>query len=323
MLEKLLVDERIPLEKRKVLKYVVNSLSPLSFELTKDTLNAADSLEVPELYDFNHGLKKKKKEYKGFLKDLRNNFYNELKSIIVFGSLAQGYYWRSKELIEKCEPDEDASHEKKILFYSTVLDLFNYPRMSDVDLCLVGSDDLNSSEVKKELSKSSFYFEHASIISKKDFTDCLKDFYKYTKKDKGNAPTNFEVILFEHEEDEKVRELRKKLESLRTEKYNTMIDYSLKRLDNNINRDEIVFSQATVIKALHQSFIINFDPMIGEVYLPTINEYYNNISGDYKSFVNNFFYERAVNDMLSSERIDKWHFLKRYRKSILNNLKNL
>jgi hypothetical protein len=315
MLTELIKDNRVSKTKRDLLKYIYESLGPFRFQLTNDTVKCADKLGVPELYNFNYGFKQKKKEYKGFIKDLKEEFSYDLKSIIIFGSLAQGYYWRSEDLIVQNEPDENASIDRRVLYYSPLLDLFNYPWMSDVDLCLVG--ELELEEVKKVLLKSDYHFEHASIITKEDFTNCLRHFYKYPQSKAGDLAADFKIIVFEHEENKKVKELRKKLINLRSDGFETMIDYSLERLDNRINREEVLFSQATVIKALHQSFMINFDPMIN-LEVETINNYLG-ISKEYKEFINNFVYERAVNDMVSSNRIDKWHFLKKYRVSILDN----
>jgi hypothetical protein len=294
------------------------------------------------------GFGKGKKDFNGLLGKIYekmlspdNPEYNDvLKGLVLFGSLYRGNYVNSVEPLK----DLDDDFVVKTILY----DLFNYPFGSDIDLCFIVDDSFyekDDEEIKEVLGSflldSDYYIEHVSIINKRVFHEVLSNFHKYETGFK-DAPVDIKFLKFEHdyypkslrdnarrdleqrrvEWNIKIQELKKELENMKIKESDSIrkqiIEYSLNRLNQGITNEDS-FGHKQIMKALNHSFFISSDEMLN-YYIRQLN-FYNLVSKKYSEIFKNFNYERAKNDMINNNRLNKWHFLKYLRWYFLNNYK--
>lgn len=316
-ISELLNEREIPNNKKQIIRMALNELGPFSFKKTIDSDRVIREFGLEKELQEQGFHEKNGLEYKGLIKELIKEFKPELKSIIIFGSLFKGHYFDSEKEFNNLK-ERVSGTNNEFLYYSLLSDLFNYPYFSDVDLCLVG--DLNIDKVKQKLSESKYHFEHASIIRKEDFAELMRYFQTFNNKGYKDKTAKFELIRFKENKKKQINELRNELNELKNKTNNPvkelMINFSINRLDEGINSED-AFGHSQALRALSQSYIINFDPYIARI-IETVNDYAN-LNPEYMNFINNFNHERAVNDVIKNNRINKWHFLKAYRISMLNN----
>ncbi len=292
---------------------------------------------------------KEKYNVKSFIYDLKNDVVGEeLSSLIIFGSLAVGNYF-SPTNINRLERLEKRISDPldKFIYYTVLMDLFNYPYGSDIDLCFIVNDfddslvtriknylkDIEYSKESKFKIDPKYHFEHFSIIKKRDFIELLSKAHSFWTKNDNVVDIDIVADKIDIGEiyNDKISSLLDKINSFDDSffsKYSykkileKLKEYSINRL--NSTSSLVTLSSKDVFYSLHSSFVVSFDEEINKK-INSINLMYNlapekvvNASKSIKELVDEYMISRVINDIVNQDRLDKFHFLKLFRYPILN-----
>jgi hypothetical protein len=283
-----------------------------------------------------------------FLKDLTNyeQFKRNIKGVFIFGSLKGGNYVDNMEEFFSIK-DKLKNKDQEFWYYTFISDMYNGGNGSDIDLCLIVDEayyNKPNDEIKSELSNiflnyPQYYFEHFSIIPKMGLYNLLESSIEIYNSNKKLDNKKFDLKFFNITSDyypkgleaelkkvhEKKREERKnrnifyieKLKELKDEFENNetkskMIEYSLNRINMGITSEDN-FGHQRVLRAVSNSFFVNFDPSF-DVQRHNINDY-SMISRKFKRFFTSFYCELKQEEWLKATRLNKIHPLKKDREA--------